>query len=169
MNVINHRNLYYTLVWDTTLKEKKRVVKGELIDKNTKLPEDNRMLYGTNSNDTFVVKLETFIDVIKYDVLTTIQSVRFQKTTEEVFIARDVRIIVWEGSETINLSEDKYRIMTPDNFDELVSHLSVKNDINLKAIPPELEENEVLFSNNDDIYMPKSILETSNFFNIVRA
>lgn len=113
-------NSYYALVWNTALSEKDLVIQGEVISQNTVLPKDPRMMYGTNPNDVFKIRIERIKEEIKYDVFTTKQSVRFIKEVEEVELPRDVRIIVWEGSDTLHIPYDKYRIVTPQVFEELI-------------------------------------------------
>lgn len=115
------RNLktYYALVWNDVLK-KEVELKGKKVDKNIELPDDPRMLYGTNDNDTFKITKEVIHEKIKYDVFTTKQSVEFYVEEIEYVLPRDVRIIVWEGSDELLLPNDSYRIMTPQMFEQLV-------------------------------------------------
>lgn len=114
------RNSYYALVWSTTL-ESKGHVKGELMSQSTRLPKDPGILYGTHNNDVIKVKSVEFKEELSYDSLTTKQSVKFNRVVEEYIIPRDVRIIVWEGSDTLDVSCDKYRIVSPQIFKDLVA------------------------------------------------
>lgn len=114
-------NTYYALVWNTALSEKDLLIQGEVISQNTILPKDPRMMYGTNPNDVFKVRLERIKTEVKYDVLTTKESVRFIKEVEEIEIPRDVRIVVWEGSNILHIPYDKYRIVTPQMFEDLIA------------------------------------------------
>lgn len=151
-------NLYYALVWNTTLKIKNKTVEGELLNKNTILPDDPRMLYGTNPNDILKIQSESFVKIMKYDVMTMTQSVKFHKKIEEVIIPRDVRIIVWENSELLNLSEDNYRIVTPEYFKEIINQLDKESDVKLQ---PESEDNHVLYKYNKNKNMSKSLFGAS--------
>lgn len=133
------RNSYYALVWSTTL-DKDGYVKGKLINQSTKLPEDPNILYGTNNNDVMKVKTVEFEEEVSYNSLTTQQSVKFNKIVEEYILPRDVRIVVWNDYEYMNPKTDKYRIMTPEYFEEFVKlsdpGLSKKNEfINYGMFP----------------------------------
>lgn len=113
-------NTYYALVWNTSLEQKESIIEGELISKDTVIPDDPRVMYGTNPNDVLKVSIEHIKTEIEYDVLTTRQSVRFIKEIEEFELPRDVRIIVWEGSNVLHIPYDKYRIVSPKDFEALV-------------------------------------------------
>lgn len=112
-----HVNSYYALVWSSEVSSKrKKEIKGEKITRQTSLPEDPRILYAANKNDVAKIKTVKIWEEIEYDPVTTKQSVRFWKETEEYILPRDVCIVVWEGSDTLCLSEDNYRIVTPEDF-----------------------------------------------------
>lgn len=129
-------NSYYALVWKDVLKAKVEI-KGELITRDTILPNDPRMLYGTNNNDVAKIKKIELWKEIEYDVLTTKQSVRFWKEIDEYILSRDVYIIVWEDSAILSLPSNSYRIVSPDLFEHIVQmspkecyELSIEHDEN---------------------------------------
>lgn len=119
---IEHRTVkyYYALVWDSVLKDKDIVIKGQPLVASTKLPEDPRMMYGTSHKDIYKVRLTNFRDVVKYNTFTTEQSVSFEREYEEVNLTRDVRIVIWEWAETMSPKYDSYRIVSKQYFEELV-------------------------------------------------
>ena len=91
---------YYALVWKDSL-DKKGKIKGELITKNTVLPDDPRILYGSNDNDIAKIRNVEMWKEIEYDTLTTKQTVRYYTEVKEYVLCRDVRIIVWQGDEEL--------------------------------------------------------------------
>ena len=115
---------YYALVWSDIL-NKNVELKGKEVNKDIELPDDPRMLYGANDNDTFKIIKEVVHQKVKYDAFTTKQSVEFYIEKIEYVLPRDVRIIVWEGSEDIYLPSKNYRIMTPQMFEELVDECDI--------------------------------------------
>lgn len=126
---------YYALVWIDSLKSKlDLIIKGELIHKKTKLPKDPSILYGTNPNDVAKIRIVEAFEEIKYDVYTMEQSVKFWSESDEYIVPRDVRIVVWEGKDELNLPYDKYRIVSPELFELIVAtsgeRQSSKNDDN---------------------------------------
>lgn len=138
-----HVNSYYALVWNNSL-ERKMEVKGELITKNTVLPKDPRMLYGTNNNDIAKIRKVSAWEEIEYDILTTRQTVRFWKEVDEYILSRDVRIIVWEGEDILCLPNDKYRIVSPDLFEYIVKTSSETGKDYIKDIYEEgIEDEEI--------------------------
>lgn len=114
-----HVNSYYALVWNNSL-ERRMEVKGELITNHTTLPKDPRVLYGTNNNDVAKIRKVSAWEEIEYDTLTTKQTVRFWKEVDEYILSRDVRIIIWDGRDTLCLPNDKYKIVSPDLFEYIV-------------------------------------------------
>lgn len=120
----NDCNTYYALVWSTILSSKKKeTIKGEKITKSTVLPNDPRILYGTSNNDVIKIRNVEMWKEIEYDIATTKQTVRFHKEIKEYILCRDVRIIIWQGSEELNLPSDEYRIVTPELF-EIITQLT---------------------------------------------
>lgn len=91
-----------------------------MITKNTVLPDDPRMLYGTNSNDVAKIRNVGIWKEIEYDTITTKQSVKFWKEVDEYILSRDVYILVWEGEEYLELPNDRYKIVSPDLFEYIV-------------------------------------------------
>ncbi len=140
------KGYYYALVWNTALDEKDLVIQGQLITKNTILPEGPHMMYGTNPNDILKVRTEKIKEKIEYDVLTMKQSVKFIREVEEIDIPRDVRILVWEGSDKINLKESDYKIVSPQMFQELIEMsedcLEDEDEIMRPSILPEVKFNK---------------------------
>lgn len=116
-------NMYYALVWNTSLSNKKQVIKGTKITRSTRLPKDPRMLYGTNNNDIArIIKKDNWMEV-KYDIMTQRETVTFWKEEEEYVIYRDIRIIVWQGNDELYLPKemDKYKIVSPELFEYICS------------------------------------------------
>lgn len=113
-------NMYYALIWNTTLSSKKKIIiQGEKITRSTKLPKDPRILYGTNNNDVArIVKKDNWIE-IKYDIMTQKQSVKFWTETDEYILSRDIRIIVWQGESELVLPSKQYKIVAPDLFQHI--------------------------------------------------
>lgn len=113
-------NMYYALVWNTTLSSKKKIIiQGEKITRSTKLPKDPRMLYGTNNNDIArIIKKDNWIE-IKYDIMTQRQSVKFWTEIDEYVLSRDIRIIVWQGESELVLPSKQYKIVAPDLFQHI--------------------------------------------------
>lgn len=120
-NMNEGEEMYYALVWCDVLKRNVDV-KGSKICRETSLPNDSSMLYGTNINDVYKIRKNIIHMKIKYDILTTKQSVSF--FVEEIVhsIPRDLRIIVWRASEFINLEEDSYKIFSKKDFEHLVNY-----------------------------------------------
>lgn len=116
---------YYALVWNDSL-NKKMKVKGELITRNTVLPKDPRMLYGTNCNDIAKIRNIGVWKEIEYDVLTTKQSVKFWKEVDEYILSRDVYIVVWEGEEYLDFPNNNYKIVSPELFEYIVQTIPEK-------------------------------------------
>lgn len=112
---------YYALVFNTSLKKRDKI-RGKLIDKNTKLPKDGNILYGTNDNDKLKIKAVNYENEIHYDAKTTMQSVRFKILEDVVEIPRDVRIIIWKDNEYLDPRKDKYKIVSPQHFEEMISY-----------------------------------------------
>lgn len=132
---------YYTLAWSTTLTQDV-YIRGKAIGKNTKLPKDPKMLYGTNENDIFKIKRVEYETEITYDVFTQKQSVRYIPIVEEFSIQRDMRIIVWEGSEELSLLNDDYRIVTPEDFEDLVRLSDVECEVASTPEPAKVTHKE---------------------------
>lgn len=130
---------FYALVWNTALSSKEElIIQGEEIHRDTIIPDDPRMLYGTNNNDVArITKVKEWKE-IKYDTLTTKQSVRFWKEIDEYVLARDVRIIVWAGESELMLPSKEYRIVAPDLFKHIVETAPVssasKSSTNLRVV-----------------------------------
>lgn len=136
-----NRKSYYALVWKNTLAEE-IYIEGKVIGSNTRLPTDPRMLYGTNVNDVMKIRNVNFKTELSYDVLTTKQSVRYIPIIEEFNIQRDVRIIVWEGSETLHIPHERYRILTPEAFYELVKGSNDYGESEWKGLSREIDDVE---------------------------
>ena len=110
----NDNNIYYTLIFSPNLiktksrrKNKDKIVKGYKLTQQTNLPNDPRMLYGTNDND--VAKF-TIIDRYMewtFNFISKKESVKFWEETKVYTLPRDIRIIMWQGGEELNLSKDK--------------------------------------------------------------
>lgn len=113
---------YYALVWKDSL-DKKGKIKGELITKNTVLPDDPRILYGLNDNDIAKIRNVEMWKEIEYDTLTTKQTVRYYTKVKEYVLCRDVRIIVWQGDEELRLPSNDYKIVSPELF-EIIAQVS---------------------------------------------
>ena len=111
-------NLYYALVWsDELATNKKLVIKGEVIDKTTKLPDDPRILYGAHPNDTVKITKITEVEELGYDCRTGIQSSHSWTEAEEYNLRRDVCILVWPRGDTLYTEYEDYRIVTPQVFE----------------------------------------------------
>lgn len=131
-------NSYYALVWNDSLKRKMRI-KGELITRNTVLPDDPRMLYGTNSNDIAKIRNVGLWQEIEYDTITTKQSVKFWKEVDEYILSRDVYILVWEGEEYLELPNDRYKIVSPDLFEYIVQTAPEEScELNIEEVDEEV-------------------------------
>ena len=131
-------NSYYALVWNDSLKRKMRI-KGELITRNTVLPDDPRMLYGTNSNDIAKIRNVGLWQEIEYDTITTKQSVKFWREVDEYILSRDVYILVWEGEEYLELPNDRYKIVSPDLFKYIVQTAPEEScELNIEEVEEEV-------------------------------
>lgn len=150
---------YYALVWNTALDDEV-FIEGKVIGSNTELPKDPRMLYGANTGDILKVRNVEFKTEVTYDVFTTKQSVRFIPIIEEFNILRDVRIIVWEGSATLHNPYDYYRIVTPDDFEEIVRSSTRKQTSEWKGLSKDDSGGEVNWQacSNPESKMSESIL-----------
>lgn len=119
-------NSYYAFIWGPYLSSnRERIVKGNLIHRNIETNSILKMFYGTNSNDIYKVNKLKFWKEIEYKIDGEVQSVKYWKPEGEKVIERDMRIIVWEGSESTNLSYNKYRIVSPQIFELLVKGAKV--------------------------------------------
>lgn len=127
---MRRRNLktYYALVWSNILNEQVKL-KGKRVNQDIKLPNDPRMLYGTNDNDVFKIVKEVVHKKIKYDVFTTKQSVEFYIEKVEYVLPRDVRIIVWEGESELFLPNGNYRVMSPQMFESFVKEKTERKNV----------------------------------------
>lgn len=131
-------NSYYALVWNDSLKREMRI-KGELITRNTVLPDDPRMLYGTNSNDIAKIRNVGLWKEIEYDTITTKQSVKFWREVDEYILSRDVYILVWEGEEYLELPNDIYKIVSPDLFEYIVQTAPEESyELNIEEVEEEV-------------------------------
>lgn len=153
-------NSYYALVWEDVLNSKDElVISGELIHKETKLPDMPELLYGTNPNDITKVRKVNFLEKIEYDVRTTRQSVTNWRDVEEYILSRALRIIVWQGSETLNLPTDSYRVVSPEMFRFIVK--SADRNLNTNNLV-DVVNKEVKLSDTDKNYreVQNKILDT---------
>lgn len=155
---------HFAIVWNTDLKQKNFEVQGTKICQNTILPEDPRVLYGTNNNDKRKLKIQKMKEIVEYDKYSTKQTVRFAVEEEEVELSRDVRIIVWRGlHDTINLSVDEYKIVSPQVFKSLVKASRLK-DVPRENVIEEIEEiNEEENSKWIPSISPQDILKKNIF------
>lgn len=139
-------NTYYALVSCSTLQTKEDIaIQGNVIHSDTVLPNEPRLLYGTNGNDVAKIRIIEAYKKITYDVFTTRQSVVFWEEIEEYDIPRDTRIIIWEGKDDLEIQHDSYQIVTPDLFNLIVS--TCKCELN--------KEHELLKS----IYKEESVVD----------
>lgn len=81
------------------------------------MPDDPRILYGSNDNDIAKIRNVEMWKEIEYDTLTTKQTVRYYTEVKEYVLCRDVRIIVWQGDEELRLPSNDYKIVSPELFE----------------------------------------------------
>lgn len=153
---------YYALVWDTALKNGNLLIKGTLVNRNTKLPKDPRMMYGTSPKDVFKVRLENYKQITEYDIMTTKQTVRFIKELEEYELSRDIRIVIWEGSEFLNVVTDHYRVVSVDFFEELVKIAPEKSGMEMIEQALDKEEFEWKATVCPEQFLKAKVLNTLN-------
>lgn len=119
-------DLYYTLIWSSTLDSKKGLVlNGLKITKDTKLPKDPTILYGAHSNDVAKIKKIRANGKVTYDCKTATEKYECYDVMEEYVLPRDVFIIVWPGGNPLYLDIEPYRIVTPQVFEDIVSRQTV--------------------------------------------
>lgn len=128
-------NLYYALVLNSTLEKKDLVINGELITKDTELPKDVELLYGAHSNDVAKIRKVKDITEVHYDYRTTKESYSNRREVKEFVLPRDVCIIVWQGYPILYTSYRSYRIVTPEVFEDLVSHSKESGKDRVKRVP----------------------------------
>lgn len=153
---------YYALVWDTALKNGETLIEGTLVNRNTKLPKDPRMMYGTSPKDVQKVRIEKYKQVTEYDILTTKQTVRFVKELEEYELSRDIRIVIWEGSEFLNVFTDYYRVVSQDFFEELVKIAPEKTGLEMIEQAFDNEEFKWKATVSPEQFLKAKILNTLN-------
>ena len=150
----HHVNSYYAIVWNTSL-DTNMVLRGTKITRFTKLPNDPRMLYGTNKNDVAKIKKVKLWKKIGYDPYTTKQEVKFWHEVEEYKLSRDIYIVVWEGKDRIRPSEDYYKIVTPELFEHIV------------ALAPDCDDAEEIWIDPFEELIPEED-EVKDFKNMVQ-
>ena len=154
-------NMYYALVWNTTLSSKKKnIIQGEKITRSTKLSKDPRMLYGTNNNDIArIIKKDDWKEM-QYNIITQKQSVRFWTEIDEYILSRDIRIIVWHGDSELSLPSKRYKIVAPDLFEHICMTCCEDEFDNIKWVKNMADEvvniidikpSEMIHSNYDGI------------------
>lgn len=125
------RKYYYAVVWESDLRKKSFLVKGELVTKKTKLPRDPRLLYGTSSKDISKVAIPEYKNIITYNMFTGEQRVRFERKSEEYILKRDVRIVIWEDCEEIDLGLKYHRVVSPDFLESLSVESTYEGETNM--------------------------------------
>lgn len=159
---------YYAIVWNTSLKRRKKI-RGKLIDGNVVLPKETSILYGTSDNDIAKVRTVDYKDKVVYNIETGKQSVQFEKDVREFVLNRDVRLIIWDGPEYLNPLKDKYKIIEPRFFEEMVLIRKELEDKGFDYEPPieqvNLNEEEMAQLGKDFEF---EIFEFSKFFDRLR-
>lgn len=111
--------IYFATIWSTEVGSNIDI-EGEELTSESKLPKKDLNRYGTHDNDKSIERIIVTKEVVKYDWLTTKQTVEVYNEEEKYELKRDLRLIIWEGFDnSLNLL-DNYRIITPKFFRELV-------------------------------------------------